>query len=293
MIYLLAIGSYLASAVVDGLDKFLISKRKILPLSYTFWTVVTGAAVIVIWPWVWEPLEPRQILLALASGVLFPLALYAFFKAMAEGEVSRVVPFVFGLVPVFDIAIGVITGRNILGARELAAASLLVPGAFLVAYKKHLTGKHISLKIFTAFLWSAYYALWQYAGQSADASNSFMWNRLGAAGILLLLLVFPLYRKQVFKHEKVRRKKHTAGLFLFKQALGGGNFIFFSWILLRGKISLINSLQGFRYAFLFVGTWLLSKHGRKLFEEGVSKAEIVPKLCGLGLIILGTFVLFS
>ena len=55
--------------------------------------------------------------------------MYVFFKALSQGEVSRVVPFVFGLVPVFDILISLVTGRNILRINEVAAMFLLIPGA--------------------------------------------------------------------------------------------------------------------------------------------------------------------
>ena len=151
MITLFTILHYFFAAVVDGLDKVLISQRKILPLSYAFWSVVTGLGVIIGWPWVYESLALGSVGLDLAAGALFSLTLYVFFKAVSQGEISRVVPFIFGLAPVFDVLIGLATGRNPLGTSEVAAIFLLVPGALLISYRKGFWGKHVVLKLFSAF----------------------------------------------------------------------------------------------------------------------------------------------
>src|ERR1700733_10327190 len=136
MIILLTIFQYLIQAVVDLMDKFLITARKLEPVKYTFYTVVTGLVLLVAWPWFYYNLPAKDILLCLLSGAAFSLAMYVFFKALAQGEVSRVVPFVFGLVPVFDILISILTGRDILRVNEVAAMFLLIPGALLVSHQE-------------------------------------------------------------------------------------------------------------------------------------------------------------
>ncbi len=292
MISLLAILHYFFAAVVDGLDKFLMSKRKIQPASYTFWSIVTGLGILVAWPWVFERISLGSIVLDLLSGVLFSLALYVFLKALSEGEVSRVIPFVFGLVPVFDLLIAKVIGQNPLLAKEISAMFLLVPGALIISYRPHFWGKHALLKVFSAFLWSANFALWQFVAEHGNTFNHFMYNRLGAALVLVVLLVIPAYKQAVFKRDPESKKKGTVWLFLFKQALGGANMIFFSWLIVAGKIPLINSLQGFRYVFLFIGALFLSKRMKHLLEEGVSHKVLIQKICGLILIVLGTLILF-
>src|SRR5579864_1547005 len=120
MITLLTIFQYLIQATVDLMDKFLITARKIEPVSYTFYTVVTGLVLIVLWPWTFAHLPARFIFYDLLSGAVFSLAMYVFFVCVAEGEVSRVVPFVFGLVPVFDLLINFFTHSRSLEISEVA-----------------------------------------------------------------------------------------------------------------------------------------------------------------------------
>jgi uncharacterized membrane protein len=293
MIILLTIFQYLIQAVVDLMDKFLITARKLEPVKYTFYTIVTGLVLLVVWPWNYYAASGHQILLLMLSGAAFSLAIYVFFKALAQGEVSRVVPFVFGLVPVFDILISLITGRNILRINEVAAMFLLIPGALLVSHQKHAGwGRHVGIKTLAAFLMSCNYALWQYAAQTGPVLNNLMWDRLGAALVLLALLIIPNYRRKVFAVEQIKNKAGTSAIFLFKQVLGGLNFVFFSFLLVLGKISVVNGLQGFRYIFLLLFSLFLSKKRRHLIEEDTGRHILTQKSFGIILIFIGTIFLF-
>jgi uncharacterized membrane protein len=279
--------------VVDLMDKFLITARKLEPVKYTFYTVVTGALLVVLWPWNFSVLPARFIFLDLFSGAFFSLAMYVFYKALAQGEVSRVVPFVFGLVPAFDILISLVTGRDTLRLNEVAAVCLLIPGAFLVSHQKgDFWLKHVGLKTLSAFLFSCYYALWQYGAQVGPVLNNLIWNRLGAALVLILLLAFSGYRKKVFTVDEIKNKAWTSVLFLFKQVLGGANFIFLSFLYVLGTISVINSLQGFRYVFLLFFSMMLSRKRSHMIKEETGKNIFTQKAFGIALIFIGTIFLF-
>lgn len=292
MIILLAIFQYFVQALVDLMDKFLITARKLEPVKYTFYTVVTGLVLLLVWPWTYSPLPAKFIWAALLSGSLFSLAIYVFFKALAKGEVSRVVPFVFGLVPVFDILISLVTGRDSLKLNEVAAMCLLIPGALLVSHQRDSRWlKHAALKTLSAFLFSFYYAVWQFAAQM-PVLNSLMWNRIGAALVLLLLLLLPGFRKKVATMDEVKNKAGTSALFVFKQVLGGLNFLFLSFLLVLGKISIINGLQGFRYVFLLSFGMLLSKKRKHLISEDTRNQIVSQKSFGVLLIFIGTALLF-
>ncbi len=291
--YLLIIFYYLVAAGVDVIDKFLLSARKIRPLSYTFFTVVTGLILLFLWPWNYQALSAGNITVDLLSGAIFSVALYIFFRALSYGEVSRVVPFIFALVPVMDIFIGLMLGRNILTLKELSALSLLIPGAVLIVYRqKDFIGKHIGLKVFSAFLWSAYYAIWQFGASEGNALNHLMYNRIGAAIILILLLVLPQARKNIFGFRQVKNKKQTSALFLLKQFLGGMNFIFLSFLLVLYKIPIVNGLQGFRYIFLIIAAIILGHYGKHVLDEPVHKNVIWQKVFAVVLIFAGTAILF-
>ena len=293
MIALLTIFQYFIQAVVDLTDKFLISTRKFEPVKYTFFTVVTGLVMLVIWPWNFVWLPATFVGFNLLSGAFFSLAMYVFFLALSEGEVSRVVPFIFGLVPVFDVLISLVTGRNALHPLEFAAFCLLVPGALLISHQKKSGWiKHAGLKTLSAFLFSSYYALWQFGAQSGPVLNNLMWNRLGAALVLVLLLALPGFRKKVFAVDEVKNKNSTSVIFLLKQLLGGANFIFLSFLFVLGKIPIVNALQGFRYAFVLLLGLIISRRHSHIISETTNNSEVMQKTFGLILIVFGTVLLF-
>lgn len=293
MIILLTIFQYFIQASVDLMDKFLISTRKIEPFSYTFYTVVMGLIMLVIWPWVYVGLSIHGVFWNLFSGVVFSLAMFVFFKALSEGEVSRVVPFIFGLVPIFDILISLFTGHNSLKISEFAAACILIPGALLISHNKGDRWlRHAGLKTLSAVLFSTYFAIWHHASQNGAVLNNLMWNRLGAAAALLVLLVFPVLRKKVFSFGHIQNKKQTSVLFFIKQFVGGSNFVFLSYLFSVGKVPLINSLQGFRYVFLLLlGLFFTKRHGHIISEEH-NKLIFTQKSFGIILIFIGTALLF-
>lgn len=293
MIILLTIFQYMVQAAVDLMDKFLITARKVEPISYTFYTVVTGVVLAVIWPWVFAVIPLEFVLLNLLSGVYFAVAGFVFFWALSQGEVSRTIPFIFGLVPVFDILISVLTGRNPLISNQIAAVCLLIPGALIVSHHKGDDwAKHAGIKFLSAFLFSSYYAFWQFSSQTGPVLNSLIWNRVGGAAVLLLLLLYTPFKNKVFASQKVKQKGSTSIIFLFKQIVGGANFVFLSFLYSLGTISIINSLQGFRYVFLLIFSSLLSKKRRHLIEEDAGAPALLQKTFGIGLIFLGTIFLF-
>jgi Ca2+/Na+ antiporter len=79
---------------------------------------------------------------------------------------------------------------------------------------------------------------------------------------------------------------------LFKQILGGLNFVFLSFLLVLGKISVINGLQGFRYIFLLCFSLFLSKKRRHMIAEDDDSRTFTQKSFGIILIFIGTVLLF-
>lgn len=284
---------YASFAAVDVIDKFLISGRKIRPLAYTFFSLVTGALLLLLWPFVYESLPARSIFLNFLSGTYFIFALYAFFKILSYGEVSRVVPFVFALVPVFDVLISTIVGHSPLFSKELAALALLIPGALLIAYNpKGHNARHIALKILAAFLISSYNYLWVYGAQVGSSLNNLMWNRLFGALMLVLLLAIPQARKNIFSVGNIKKKGHTSFLFLLKQAIGGLAFVWQSHLLTVSKVAIVDGLAGFRYSFVFVFSLFLSKKFKHILQEDNNRYVIIQKIVAIALIFIGTLMLF-
>ncbi len=292
MFIFLSVFHFAIVAAVDILDKFLISGKKLLPYTYTFLTMVSGLIMLVAWPWVYASATLENIGISMFSGALFALAYYLFFKALSEGEVSRVIPFIFGIVPIFDVLLGLLLNINVLLSNEAAAIFLLVPGALLIAYKRDFVGKHVGLKIAAAAVFSIHAVVWQFAAKDGHVLNTLMWNRVGAAVFVALFLLVPQIRAQFHLGLKVKNPKQTSWLFVLKQVLGGSAFVLSSYLLATGKISIFSSLQGIRYAIIFAVAIFLTKKYRHILEEDINSHTLKQKLAGLVLVFIGTAILF-
>lgn len=284
---------YASMAAVDVMDKFLLTKRRIEPVSYTFFTVVSGALLLFIWPGVYEAVPKKFIFFNLLSGAYFVLAMFVFFKVLAFGEVSRVVPFIFGLVPAFDVLLSASLKVEVFVPARAVALAILVCGAMLIAYHPSRGWhRHIWLKVLAAFLFSSYNLLWQYGAQVGGSLNNLMWNRLGAAGVLVMLLIIPRFRRGVFAVRHVPKKQHTSGLFIFKQLLGGLNFVALSHFLAKSSVAVVDALSGFRYVFLFLGALALSREHIHILDEEKDKKVVKLKFTAVAIIFLGIIILF-
>jgi hypothetical protein len=82
------------------------------------------------------------------------------------------------------------------------------------------------------------------------------------------------------------------GLFVFKQGLGGLNFVVLSHFLTVGKVSIVDSLSAFRYGFLFVFAFILSKFHSHILNEEIGRKIVLQKTAALALIFFGTLILF-
>ena len=104
--------------------------------------------------------------------------------------------------------------------------------------------------------------------------------------------MFRGYRKKVFTFEKIPKKTSTTILFISKQLLGGIVFLMLSYLSAYLNVSIFNGLQGFRYVFLFIIALFLSHEHRHILDEEIDHHTIRQKICAIGLIVLGTFILF-
>lgn len=253
-----------------------------------------------VWPFNFIEIPTDKVLLNIFSGVIFSLAIYLFFKALSAGDASRVVPFVFAFSTVFDFIFSNFFKNQILKQEQIIALVVLVVGSGLLTFSKgKFLGKKVYFKFFAALFMSLYNFSWHFSAIAFSAQNTgkqllnfFMWNRVGAAGILLALLIIPTARKNIFRTEHIENKKQTSYLFLLKQVLGGSAFALSNYLLAIGNVAVFTSLQGLRYGFLFIAGLVFSYTHSHLVYEDLDRHSLIQKFSGLALIFVGTLILF-
>lgn len=297
--FLIAILAYLILAVVFLADKYLLTSSIPDPRVYVFYVGGLGILVLLLAPFTgfYMPEKP-QIFLSLSAGAAFIYGLFWFYKTLQIFEVSRTVPAIGGLTPLFTFGLVYIfsRGKEVLSFSEIAAFILLILGSVLITFEKEklLNLKSFKFSVLTAFFFSLSFVLIKYVYLVLPFWNGFIWRSIGGFLMALCFFVFfPEIKKEIFK-KRERFSKKTAVIFLLNQIAGGGAAALQSFSIFLAplaSIPIIHALNGIQYAFLFIFTILLSLKFPKILKEEISKRIIFQKiiailLIGMGLVLI-------
>ncbi len=299
--FIVALLGYLILAVVFLADKYLLTKGGIPnPKLLAFYSGVAGFLIFLLIPFIeFEVFSLPYIGISFTAGISFFLALFLFYKALRVFEVSRVVPAVGALTPLFSLllAFAISGGQEVLKNHELFALFFLISGSFLINYEpaKKISINSLFFASLASFFFSFYFVLTKYVYMEYSFLNSLIWIRSG--GLIMSILFFFLFkeiRNELFVKKESFNKK-TALVFVGSKMLSavGGLFQNFAVFLAPtvAVVSIINGLQGTQYGFLLVIAIFLSLKYPKILKEEISKKILTQKALSILLIVIGLFII--
>ncbi|KPJ56127.1 hypothetical protein AMJ49_05665 [Parcubacteria bacterium DG_74_2] len=290
--------SYLLFSVVALVDKYLLKGSIPSPHIYSFYVGIFGIFSLVLIPFGFLSIPGfEQIILALLAGAVSIFALFAFYSALQKFEVSRAVPAIGGILPLFTLVLVFIFsgGKEILGTYEILAFVFLISGSVLITLKKEklITLKSIQLSVLAAFLFSLTFVLSKFVYLEQPFWSGFIWMRLGAFLAGVCFLFTKQVRAELFT-KRVSFKRKTGGIFLGNQVLGGSAFILQNWAIALvplGFLAFVNALEGIKYVFLLVFAIFFSFKFPQILKEEISNKIIFQKLFAILLITIGLLIL--
>lgn len=296
---IVTIFSYLISAVVFLIDKYLLTGPISNPKIYAFYIGVLGSAVVLFLPFTdFYVLEPLQLLLAFISGASFILAILWFFKGLKLFDSSRIVPAIGGILPIFTFLLVYLSpiGQELPNLWEITAFLLLVLGSFLITYEKSKQISFKSLKISTiaAFLFALSFVTAKYVYLEYPFLLGLFWIKIGGVLMALIFLFSRSLRNELFK-QKMPLQKKTAVVFLLNQIAGALAGILQNWAIALAPlvyIAFVNALQGIQYVFLLILAALISLKFPKVLKEQMAREVILQKIIAI-LVIAGGLVILS
>lgn len=296
---IITILSYLLLAVVNLVDKYLLTEKIPDYRVYTFYVGVLGGLILLLMPFVDFYIPGiKQVIISLLAGIAFIFSLYWFFKGLNLFEASRIVPAVGGLTPIFTFVLILIftPGHKFMSYPEIIAFLLLILGSFLINYRKEksITFRSLKISAIAAFLISLTFFLSKYVFSGQPFWNGLILMRTGGLLVTLLIFIFSREIKEEIFRKRVGLKKKTAGIFISNQIVGAGANILQNFAIALAPltaISLINALQGVQYILLFVFTILLSIKFPWILREGISHKILGQKIAAILLIAAGIIIL--
>jgi len=285
-----AISAYFLFALVALGDKYLLAGPP-NPKSYSFYVGTLGILVLVLVPFVGFSIpEISQVFLSLLTGVVFILALFGLYTALENFEVSRIVPAIGGLLPLFTFGLVYLfsSGEGILSSWKILAFILLLAGSVLIAFEKgkSITSKSLQISALTALLFAIAFVLTKFVYLSQPFWSGFIWMRIGGFLAAICFIFTKEVKREIFERKFTFQKK-TGTVFLFNQGIGAGAFILQNWAIALvplGFLAFINALEGTKYLFLLIFTILLALKFPKILKEEISRKILFQKILAILLI---------
>ncbi len=295
----IATTAYFFLAVASLGDRFFLAGALSNPRTYAFYI---GFVIIFILPFLlpFDLVVPDfyTLFLGLGAGVVWTVALLAYFEAISRSEVSRVVPANGAFVPIFTFIFTLFVSSQTMSSYELLAFALLILGGVLISSKKipasHLFEDSSLIFILAGALFFALgFILLKAAFLRTSFATAYSLSILGRAAASLPLLYFKDVRDAVF-HKKIGFKKQILIPFAIFQSAGGigSTLQMFSVDLAKiSQVPLVNALEGTRYLFLFLFVWLAAKWRPTLLKEEMQGSALLQKILAGIIIIFGTAIL--
>ena len=310
--------AYLLNAVAAVIDKTMLKKNVLSPISYTFSIAVLGGVLmLLVIPFGFGIPNILTLIVSLIAGAAFVWALILMFKALEKDDATRVAPMIGGLVPIFVFIFAWYVLEESLTSNQYFAFIFLIIGTFLISldFQKHGALSWIKNKFgvkskivlpqIRKTLWFALpasllfgisHVLTKFVYTNTEFLTGFIWTRLGSFLAIMLLLVSIKNRniiKRDFKKNKKQPKqtKSTSIRFLFGQLCGGGGALLLQYAIFLGSVTLVNALQGVQYIFIFLLVILFTTTLPKLIKEKFTKELVIQKIIAILIIGIGLYLI--
>lgn len=282
--------AYLLNALALTIDKFLLTKAFPNPLLYIFYINTASLLSLLLLPFTHLP-EVDVFILASLSTIFWTLGAYFMFAALKTGQVSRVVPAIATLTPLFLLIYA--KGTGTLTINETWAAGILILGLIFTVMQS-LKGKigkgEIVLEILAALFFAISYLVLREAYLKENFLTVLVYSRFILIPALTIIILLPNLRRQL-KLTSPHLKAPSAKLFIGGQILGGSSQLLLTFAISLVNPTLVNALGGVQYVFVFALSILLSSKFPQIFKERFSFTTILSKALGIIFLGLGLYIL--
>lgn len=294
--YIIAISSYFLMAIANVIDKLLISDKVFKPKRYVFFMGILSSLFLLLIPLgLFKEITLNGFLWGFSAGVIRMFALWIFFTLLQKGDISKVFTTIGGMIPLFTLLLTFFFFGLNLTPIFFLAFFFLVLGSLVASFNKggKISMKQILMSSLSAFLFSSYFIFIKNSFLQADFWSSIIALTFGTVFFSLCLFLFDKkLRKSIFKKDSFKENKKIGLLFLFGQFLGAsaGTLQNFSINIVSSKnISLINALEGSKFAFIFIMAFFLSSKFPKIFK----KENTFQKIISIIIISIGMYFIFK
>lgn len=295
--FLIALIGPILYSLSNHTDKYLISKYLkggavgSLIIFSSIFSVVALPVVLFIHPSVFTIGILKGIALAF-NGMLLVIAILCYFYALHKDEASYVVPF-YQMIPIFGFILGYFILGETISVIQGIASFVIIIGALVLSFE---FGDEIKFKkevVLLMTLASVLYAINGVIFKLIALKDGFwlstFWSLVGKIVLGVIFLIFiQSYRQQFFEMLK-ENKVAVLGLNSLSEMLFIVAESVMQYATLLAPIALVLLVNSFQPFFVFIIGIFLTLFFPNISQESLSRKNVIQKIIGIGLIIIGTY----
>jgi len=274
--------AYLINAFAFVVDKYLLVTHIPRPFAYAFWVAILSTSAVVLVPFGVATQSVGYLLIALASGGSFFVALIFLYKTIKASDISVASTMAGVATAVFSYFLAVFVIGEPSGVINIISIAMLITGTLLLGRSNK---KIWSLAIWAGLFFGVSFVLLKLSFDSSDFINGLFWTRVGFVGAALASLVLSSARRDIFQTFRGAHPK-TGVIFVGNKLLAAAGFLLLYYAIRLGEVSVVNSLLGFQFLFVFILALLFRSKIPRL-EENIDKRHVINKIVGIGFVIAG------
>lgn len=287
-------------AVSNHIDKYLVERffRDRGVGALVIFSAVAGLLVtpIILFfqPEVVSEIGLRQLLMALA-GAVFILGIILYLYAMESGEASTVAS-LFQLIPVFVLVFAYFFLGEILTTEQFVGGLLIVLGsvAISLSMKEGSYGfnrKVLVLMSTASLLLAANQTMFKKFALEGNFWETFFWGYVGVSVVGVLSFVFVTSYRKLFMDVILTKGPKIISLNILNEIIDIGANISFRYASLLAPLALVQMVNGFQPAFVFLYGILITIFFPSWGKESLAREHLLQKALSIAVMITGAVII--
>ena len=291
--FLWGITNHIDKFMINGIDE---NANNVKTLT-VFSTFVAGIVLTPLWLILSKlnlAISTLSLISVLSASLIYVLATYFYYKALAENDASIVVV-MFQLIPVFSYILALILFKENLSLQQIIGSLIIIASAIIISFdfkEKNNKQKFKALLLMTlsSLLFATYFILFDIAIRDSSYYSCAFYYQIGFLILGIILLCIKSFRTSFISAIKNNGKTYLT-LNVTNEGINLAANLLVNFANLTIPIALANVLNGLQGMFVFIlgvlGTIFLPKY----FKENLSKEIVYQKVFCIILGIIGLIVL--
>ncbi len=304
LIVIIAQSFYAVTAVVD---KFIITSKKVeKPFIYAFYVTILSVVPIFLFmigsfdfdffgfklPSIYNVYRPDLALISMTLVSAFAgfYALISMYSALREADASDVIPVIGSIATVFTLIISYLVLNDPISKNFFVAIIFLVLGTLLISHLR-LNKKILMLTLNAGILFALKATVVKQMFLDTSFDQAFFWSRIGLIIFILSIISVPRFLGKIKFNAK--KTKTNGSLWVVGNSILGGLAAFMTLKAIDlGNVSVVQSLGGLQFVFLFLISFIFGKFLPQKCGENNKTKDVIQKAISIALIFIGFYFLF-